>query len=63
LFKEDWLAFACIIPLFARMALVHVILLYGTNNAITTGLSDESIHKRAIGSRLVLGSRIFYAAT
>ena len=63
LFKEDWLAFACIIPLFGRMALVHVILLYGTNNAITTGLSDEQLYHRSIGSRLVLVSRILYAAT
>lgn len=63
LFKEDWLAFACLIPLFGRQALVHVILLYGTNNAVTTGLSDEQIHNRSIGSRLVLASRIFYAAT
>lgn len=63
LFKEDWLAFGCMIPLFCRMALVHVILLYGTNNAITTGLTDEEIWRRSIGSRLVLVSRIFYAAT
>jgi len=63
LFKEDWLAFACMIPLLGRMALVHVILLYGTNNAITTGLTAEEIRHRTIGSRLVLASRIFYAAT
>lgn len=60
---EDRLAFACIIPLVARMALVHVILLYGTNNAVTTGLTADEIHKREIGSRLVLASRVFYAAT
>jgi hypothetical protein len=63
LFMEDRLAFACLIPLFIRMGLVHVILLYGTNNTITTGLSDDQIRKRVIGSRLVLASRIFYAAT
>jgi hypothetical protein len=45
------------------MGLVHVVLLFGTNNAITTGLSAEDIHLRSIGSRLVLGSRVFYAAT
>ncbi|KAF4619005.1 hypothetical protein G7Y89_g14841 [Cudoniella acicularis] len=45
------------------MAVVHVILLFGTNNAITTGLTDDEIQRRAIGSRLVLLSRIFYAAT
>jgi hypothetical protein len=63
LFREDWLAFACLIPLLTRMALVHVVLLFGTNNTVTTGLSQEEISRRAIGSRLVLGSRIFYAAT
>ena len=63
LFKEDWLAFATMIPLGIRMALVHVILIYGTNNTVTTGLTASDIQKREIGSRLVLASRIFYAAT
>jgi hypothetical protein len=63
LFKEDWLAFACLIPLFIRMAFVHVVLLYGTNNAVTTGLSDLDIYHRSLGSRFVLISRIFYTAT
>jgi hypothetical protein len=63
LFKEDWLAFACMIPLFIRMAFVHVILLYGTNNTTTAGLTDLEIYHRSIGSRLVLCSRISYAAT
>ena len=63
LFREDWLAFACMIPLFARMALVHVILLYGTNNTQTHGLSETAIRQRELGSKLVLVSRIFYAAT
>lgn len=51
-----------IIPLMLRMGLVHVILLWGTNNAITTGLTDADLRHREIGSRLVLGSRIMYAA-
>lgn len=65
LFKEDWIAFACLIPMFIRMGLVHVILLWGTNNALLdpTTLSDEDLYHRAVGSRLVLASRIFYAAT
>lgn len=63
LFTEDWLAFACIIPLFGRMAAVHVIMLYGTNNAVVTGFSDAEIARREIGSKLVLVSRVFYAAT
>ncbi|PQE05132.1 integral membrane protein [Rutstroemia sp. NJR-2017a BVV2] len=63
LFKEDWLAFACLIPLFCRMALVHVVLLFGTNNATIEDFSERAIYRREIGSRLVLVSRLFYAAT
>lgn len=43
------------------MGLVHVILLFGTNNVQTAGLTAKQIHDRSIGSRLVLASRIFYA--
>lgn len=63
LFTEDWIAFLCLIPLFIRMGLVHVVLLYGTNNVIADGLSDLEVQHRQIGSKLVLASRIFYAAT
>lgn len=45
------------------MAFVHVVLLYGTNNVITDGLSDDVISRKILGSKLVLVSRIFYAAT
>ncbi|KAI9688028.1 MAG: hypothetical protein M1820_010316 [Bogoriella megaspora] len=61
LFREDKMMALSIIPLLIRMALVHVILLYGTNNVDTVGLTMEQIHKREIGARLVLASRIFYA--
>ena len=51
-----------ILPLLIRMALVDPILLYGTNNAASTAALDPTaVHERAIGSKLVLGSRIFYA--
>ncbi|OBT66139.1 hypothetical protein VE03_05143 [Pseudogymnoascus sp. 23342-1-I1] len=63
LFPEDIIATLCIVPILARMALVHVILLWGTNNVVTDGLSQLDISHREMGSRLVLGSRIFYAAT
>ena len=36
LFREDWIMFYNIIPLMIRMALVHVILIWGTNNTTTT---------------------------
>ncbi|KAI1481478.1 hypothetical protein F4774DRAFT_33163 [Daldinia eschscholtzii] len=63
LFREDKTAALAIIPLYLRMGCVHVILLYGTNNAHFTELTDEQIHKKSLASGLVLASRIFYAAT
>lgn len=62
LFREDKVMFWAIIPLIARMGFVHVILLWGTNNTITTGLSELEIYQRTIGSKLVLPARILYAA-
>ncbi|KAH6958542.1 hypothetical protein DER45DRAFT_483862 [Fusarium avenaceum] len=65
LFTEDRVAALALIPLYARMACVHYILIYGTNNAQFDGveLTDEQLRQKAIGSGLVLASRIFYAAT
>lgn len=60
-FPEDKMMMVSVIPLLIRMALVHVVLLYGTNNTKTAGLTEEEIRRREIGSRLVLGARIFYA--
>src|SRR5438874_10242477 len=62
LFLEDKIVVASILLLLIRMALAHVILLYGTNNAISEGLSPQEIQQREIGSQLVLASRITYAA-
>lgn len=54
---------ACsMIPLLGRMALIHVVLIYGTNNVNPDGLSAEDLHRREVGSKLVLASRIMYAA-
>lgn len=44
-----------------RMGLIHVVLLFGTNNVQTAGLTAEHIHLHSIGARLVLAARIFYA--
>lgn len=60
-FAEDVIMAISIIPLLVRMGLVDVILIYGTNNVQTAGLTAEQIYHRSIGSRLVLASRIFYA--
>ena len=61
LFREDWIMFGNILPLLIRMALVHVILIWGTNNTKTAGLTPVAIQHRITGSKLVLASRIFYA--
>jgi hypothetical protein len=61
LFTEDRVMLVSIVPLLIRMGFVHVILIWGTNNTKTAGLSDLEIQRREIGSRLVLASRIFYA--
>ncbi|KAH8889852.1 hypothetical protein GQ53DRAFT_748104 [Thozetella sp. PMI_491] len=65
LFTEDKTAALALIPLYLRMACVHVILLYGTNNAQLAGakLSEEDIAHKQLASGLVLLSRLFYAAT
>ncbi|RKF65540.1 putative protein/integral membrane protein [Golovinomyces cichoracearum] len=63
LFREDWIAFACIIPLISRMVLVHCVLYFGTNNAYVPNITNLEIHSRSMGSKIVLISRILYAAT
>ena len=50
-----------LVPLLVRMALVHLILIWGTNNTTSRGLTELDIRHREIGSRLVLVSRIMYA--
>ena len=62
LFTEDKITAFSIIPLMARMACIHVVLIYGTNNVDVNGLTDPTkIHHREIGAKLVLAARIFYA--
>lgn len=61
LFSEDKIMACAIIPLMIRMAFVHVVLIYGTNNTTFDGISEEAVHRRVIGSKMVLGARIFYA--
>jgi len=52
-----------IFPLLARMAFVHVVLIWGTNNVdISEPFTEIELQHREIGSKLVLPARIFYAA-
>lgn len=60
-FPEDKAIMISVIPLLIRMALVHFVLTLGTNNTITTDLTEQDIRDRELGSKLVLGARICYA--
>ena len=61
LFREDKIMAGSLVPLLARMALIHVVLIWGTNNANTIDLSDPvRIHHREVGAKLVIAARIFY---
>ena len=65
LFFEDKLAGLFLIPLILRAAVVHVVLLYGTNNVLIPPLlelSQDQLRRRSIGSGLVLLSRILHPA-
>jgi hypothetical protein len=62
LFREDKIMAWSVVPLLARMACVHVVLIYGTNNVDVSDLTDPiEIRHREIGSQLVLAARVFYA--
>ncbi|KAI0392047.1 hypothetical protein F5Y17DRAFT_381497 [Xylariaceae sp. FL0594] len=64
LFREDRTVMFAVIPLFARMGLVHIVLLWGTNNArFAWPLTERERHHKSIASGLVLASRLLYAAT
>ena len=61
MYAEEGSMLLAIIPLLMRMAFVHVVLIYGTNNTVLDGLTEQDVRRRVIGSRLVLASRIMYA--
>ncbi|KAH8675114.1 hypothetical protein BGZ61DRAFT_458344 [Ilyonectria robusta] len=64
LLREDKIVACALIPLILRAVCVHFVLLYGTNNVNLDGLdlTQSEIDKRVIGSRLVMATRVFYAA-
>ncbi|KAL2267475.1 hypothetical protein VTJ83DRAFT_4752 [Remersonia thermophila] len=65
LFREDKTAALALVPLLLRMGCVHVVLLWGTNNAQLqgVGLTEDELRKKEIASGLVLLSRVLYPAT
>ncbi|EGX94744.1 integral membrane protein Pth11-like, putative [Cordyceps militaris CM01] len=65
LFREDKIVALALVPLFLRIACIHIVLLWGTNNVALgdTTLSEAERSHRETGSRVVLAGRVFYAAT
>lgn len=64
LLREDKIVAAALVPLLIRAVCVHFVLKNGTNNVNLKGLdlTQDEIDKRVLGSRLVMASRVFYAA-
>ncbi|KAJ6078656.1 hypothetical protein N7467_008409 [Penicillium canescens] len=61
----DYFAMGAILCALVRLALVHVILIWGTNNMSTTfrhthHFTPEEIRRREIASKFVLTNRVFY---
>lgn len=53
---------AAMVPLFARMGVIHVVLIYGTNNISTEQhMSGIRLEHHSEGAKLVLAARILYA--
>ncbi|KAJ5280480.1 hypothetical protein N7478_005852 [Penicillium angulare] len=61
----DYFAMGAIVCALARLALVHVILIWGTNNMTESfrnshNFTPEEIRRREIASKFVLANRVFY---
>ncbi|KAJ5579264.1 hypothetical protein N7450_008131 [Penicillium hetheringtonii] len=61
----DYFSMGAILCALVRLALVHVILIWGTNNMTrefrdTHTFTLEEIHRREIASKFVLANRVFY---
>jgi len=61
----DYFAMGAILCALVRLALVHVILIWGTNNMSSTfrhthDFTPEEIRRREIASKFVLVNRVFY---
>lgn len=57
-----WMALS-VVPLVARLGVLHVVLVDGTNNVDSVqGMLPPEIAARELGSKLVLASRVLYAA-
>lgn len=61
----DYFAMGAILCALVRLGLVHVILIWGTNNMSTKfrqthDFTAEEIRRREIASKFVLANRVFY---
>lgn len=59
-----WMGFSVIL-LLVRLGLIHIVIVYGTNSlsiAKALALDEQAREQRILGSKLVLASRIVYAA-
>lgn len=61
----DYYSMGAILCAIVRLALVHVILIWGTNNMSIAfrqshEFTTEEIHRREIASKFVLANRVFY---
>ncbi|KAI5838852.1 hypothetical protein DFP73DRAFT_248890 [Morchella snyderi] len=62
---DTWMGIS-LAPLFIRLGIIHMVLVYGTNNIDfdkinVMGMSEEEMHRRVVGSKLILASRVVYA--
>lgn len=62
---DTWMGIS-LVPLFVRLGIIHIVLIYGTNNIDfdkinVMSMSEEEINRRVVGSKLILASRVFYA--
>lgn len=66
MYADDiWMGFS-LGPLLIRLGVIHVVLVYGTNNIdyddiSVMAMSQREKDQRVIGSKMILASRILYA--
>lgn len=63
LHRDDKFMLLSVVPLLAHQAFQHLVLRNGTNNtAGTENMGEEELRRRRVGSGMVLGARVTYAA-
>jgi hypothetical protein len=62
---SDYITMVCMACLLARMSLIHVVLVWGSNNLTAAYrlkhvFTAKEIYQRTVGSKLTLVNRVFY---